>query len=94
LEGAARVHNWQISRRIRDIVGKPVWLTVGLNPQNIAEVIGAAEPFGIDVCSGVRTDSKLVGKNCKVFSLCWIKFSSACAGGVKSPGLLKTAPYE
>jgi len=65
LGGTGRVHNWNISRRIRELSGKPVWLAGGLNPQNVADAIGAVQPFGIDICSGVRTDGKLDSKKLK-----------------------------
>ncbi len=59
LGGTGRTHNWEISRRIRDAVGKPVFLAGGLNAGNVAEAIRAVAPAGIDVCSGVRTDGQL-----------------------------------
>jgi len=59
LGGTGRVHNWNISRKIREIVQIPIFLAGGLTPNNVREAIETVEPFGIDVCSGVRTDSKL-----------------------------------
>jgi phosphoribosylanthranilate isomerase len=59
LGGTGRIHNWEISRRIRELVDVPVFLAGGLTPDNVAEAIRQVEPFGIDVCSGVRTDGKL-----------------------------------
>jgi phosphoribosylanthranilate isomerase len=59
LGGAGRVHDWEISRRIRELVDVPVFLAGGLNPDNIIDAIQKVEPFGIDVCGGVRTDGKL-----------------------------------
>jgi phosphoribosylanthranilate isomerase len=59
LGGTGRVHDWSISRRIRDRVNVPVYLAGGLNPDNVFEAIATVRPFGIDVCSGVRTDGKL-----------------------------------
>jgi phosphoribosylanthranilate isomerase len=59
LGGTGRAHDWSISERIREAVEKPVFLAGGLNPGNIVEAIELVRPFGIDVCSGVRTDGKL-----------------------------------
>lgn len=59
LGGTGRVHDWRISRRIRDAAPVPVFLAGGLNPSNVAEASAAVRPFGLDVCSGVRTGGKL-----------------------------------
>jgi len=59
LGGTGRTHDWTLSRRIREAVAVPVWLAGGLTPGNVAEAIAAVAPFGVDVCSGVRTDGLL-----------------------------------
>ncbi|MBU6340929.1 MAG: phosphoribosylanthranilate isomerase [Bacteroidetes bacterium] len=59
LGGTGRVHNWSISRKIREAVSVPVFLAGGLRPDNVRAAIEAVEPFGLDLCSGVRTDGKL-----------------------------------
>ena len=59
LGGTGRVHDWQISRRIQDSVGIPVYLAGGLRPENVREAIAAVNPFGLDVCTGVRTEGRL-----------------------------------
>jgi phosphoribosylanthranilate isomerase len=59
LGGTGRVHNWEISRRIVDAVQKPVFLAGGLTPENIQSALHQVRPYGIDVCSGVRTEGKL-----------------------------------
>lgn len=59
LGGTGRVHNWTISRRIRDAAGVPIFLAGGLTADNVAEAIEEVRPFGIDVCSGVRTNGAL-----------------------------------
>jgi phosphoribosylanthranilate isomerase len=59
LGGTGRAHDWAMSRRIRDSVGVPVYLAGGLNPQNVGQAIAQVQPFGVDVCSGLRTDGNL-----------------------------------
>lgn len=59
LGGTGRVHNWEISRRIVEKVAVPVFLAGGLNPENITEALTAVRPFGVDICSGLRTDDAL-----------------------------------
>jgi phosphoribosylanthranilate isomerase len=59
LGGTGRTHNWMLSRRIREAVRVPVFLAGGLNATNVAGAIAAVQPFGVDLCSGVRTDDRL-----------------------------------
>ena len=59
LGGTGRAHDWAVSRRIRDAVQVPVYLAGGLNPLNVGKAIGQVQPFGVDVCSGLRTDGHL-----------------------------------
>ncbi len=65
LGGTGKTHNWQISRKIVVKVQKPVFLAGGLNPENISEAIRQVRPFGVDICSGVRTDGILDEKKLK-----------------------------
>lgn len=59
LGGTGRVHDWSVSRAIRDGVDKPVFLAGGLRAENVGEAIERVRPFGLDLCSGVRTDGRL-----------------------------------
>jgi len=59
LGGTGRTHDWTLSRRIRDAISVPVFLAGGLTPTNVADAIAAVQPFGLDVCSGVRTNDQL-----------------------------------
>jgi phosphoribosylanthranilate isomerase len=59
LGGTGRTHNWKLSRQIRDSVKIPVFLAGGLRIDNIRQAIEEVQPFGIDLCSGVRTNGKL-----------------------------------
>ncbi len=67
LGGTGRRHDWSISRRIRDAVKIPVYLAGGLKAENVSEAIRVVEPFGVDVCSGVRTDGKLDERKLSAF---------------------------
>lgn len=59
LGGTGNVHNWEISREIVKAVTVPVFLAGGLHSGNIREAIRRVQPFGVDVCSGVRSEGKL-----------------------------------
>ncbi len=59
LGGTGRVHDWQISRAIREAVDVPLYLAGGLHAGNVAEAIRLVQPFGVDICSGVRTNGQL-----------------------------------
>ena len=59
LGGTGRAHDWSISLRIRESQDVPLFLAGGLNEQNVREAIEQVRPFGVDLCSGVRTNGKL-----------------------------------
>ena len=59
LGGTGRVHNWNLSRQIRDNAKCPIILAGGLRPENVRHAIEEVQPFAIDVCSGVRTNGAL-----------------------------------
>lgn len=59
LGGTGRTHDWNLSLQIREAIDVPLFLAGGLKAENVAEAIRQVRPFGVDVCSGVRTDGKL-----------------------------------
>ena len=59
LGGTGRTHDWSLSRKIRESIEAPLFLAGGLNPSNVAAAIREVQPFGIDVCSGLRTNGHL-----------------------------------
>ena len=59
LGGTGRVHDWSISRAIREAVDVPVYLAGGLNASNAAQAVREVRPYALDICSGVRTDGRL-----------------------------------
>ena len=59
LGGTGRTHDWTISRTIREQCGRPLFLAGGLKPENVRDAIVQVQPFGLDICSGVRTNGQL-----------------------------------
>jgi phosphoribosylanthranilate isomerase len=59
LGGTGRVHDWQISRRFVANSDLPVFLAGGLQADNVAGAIDTVQPYGVDLCSGVRTEGVL-----------------------------------
>lgn len=67
LGGTGRTHNWDISKDIVDRVNIPVFLAGGLNPENVKEAIEIVQPYGLDICSGVRTNNRLDENKLQLF---------------------------
>ncbi len=67
LGGTGRVHNWEISKKIVETVKVPVFLAGGLKPENVNDAVKKVIPFGVDVCSGVRTNGNLDEIKLKAF---------------------------
>ncbi|MEE9573582.1 MAG: phosphoribosylanthranilate isomerase [Candidatus Neomarinimicrobiota bacterium] len=67
LGGTGKTHNWKISREIVAQIDIPVFLAGGLNSENVSKAIKIVKPFGVDVCSGVRTDVELDTKKVRRF---------------------------
>ena len=82
LGGTGRIHDWQVSARIRAAVAKPVFLAGGLNAANVAEAIGIVRPFGVDLCTGVREAGALSARRLGAFM--------AAVRGDASPGPRQT----
>lgn len=60
LGGTGRVHDWNVSRElVQAVPDTPVFLAGGIGPGNIGEAIRRVRPYGIDLCSAVRTDGRL-----------------------------------
>jgi phosphoribosylanthranilate isomerase len=67
LGGTGRTHNWEISRNIVERVNIPVFLAGGLNPENVKEAIEVVQPYGLDICNGVRKNNQLDEEKLKLF---------------------------
>ncbi len=67
LGGTGNVHNWDLSREIVKAVDVPVFLAGGLHAHNVRQAIETVKPFGVDVCSGVRTDGRIDANKVEAF---------------------------
>lgn len=59
LGGTGRLHDWTLSREIVRRSPVSVFLAGGLAPGNVAAAIREVRPYGVDVCSGLRTGGRL-----------------------------------
>ena len=67
LGGTGRTHNWELSREIRKAIPIPLFLAGGLNKNNVRQAIEKVQPFGLDLCSSVRTEGQLDRQKLKDF---------------------------
>jgi len=67
LGGTGKTHNWKLSRKIRDTVDIPIFLAGGINKENVQRAVEQVEPFGLDLCSSVRTEGRLDEKKLEAF---------------------------
>jgi phosphoribosylanthranilate isomerase len=56
-----------LSLKIREAIDVPLFLAGGLKPDNISRAIREVKPFGIDVCTGVRTNGHLDSEKLNAF---------------------------
>jgi len=59
LGGTGKTHNWDLSKKIRENISIPTYLAGGINKDNIRNAIEHVQPYGIDLCSSVRTNGQL-----------------------------------
>ncbi|MEG1054331.1 MAG: phosphoribosylanthranilate isomerase, partial [Janthinobacterium sp.] len=59
LGGTGRTHDWSVSARFVRASPRPVFLAGGLDATNVMEALRQVRPYGIDLCSRVRTDGQL-----------------------------------
>ncbi|MBD6618451.1 phosphoribosylanthranilate isomerase [Komarekiella sp. 'clone 1'] len=67
LGGTGRLHDWNLSAKIRQQVDVPIFLAGGLKPENVAIAVKQVAPFGLDLCSAVRSNGKLDEYKLKLF---------------------------
>jgi phosphoribosylanthranilate isomerase len=59
LGGTGRAHDWEVSAAFVRASDRPVFLAGGLSATNVADAIRRVRPYGLDLCSGVRTNGEL-----------------------------------
>lgn len=59
LGGTGDVHDWQISAEFVNRSELPVFLAGGIGPDNATQAIQRVQPWGVDLCSSVRTQGQL-----------------------------------
>lgn len=69
LGGTGRAHDWGVSAAFVKATERPVFLAGGLSAANVADAIKQIRPFGVDLCSGVRTDGQLDPEKLTAFVL-------------------------
>lgn len=57
--GTGQCIDWQLVRRITKAVNIPVILAGGLTPDNVANAIASAKPYGVDVITGVELERRI-----------------------------------
>ncbi|MEM9234930.1 MAG: phosphoribosylanthranilate isomerase [Pseudomonadota bacterium] len=59
LGGTGRIHDWDVSAEFVRRSPHPVFLAGGLTPENVVQAIKQVRPYGLDLCTGVRSDGAL-----------------------------------
>ena len=67
LGGTGKTHNWNLSKKIVEQSEVPVFLAGGINSENVKKAIEIVQPFGVDLCSSVRTNGKLDERKLELF---------------------------
>jgi phosphoribosylanthranilate isomerase len=83
--GTGKPHDWTISAAFVKTSPLPVFLAGGLNAANAGDAIRQVRPFGLDLCSGVRTDGRLDAAKLEAFMLAVRRADANPTGG--DPGL-------
>ena len=52
--GTGRVYDWNLAVEFKKRITKPLILSGGLNPENVAKAIETVQPYAVDVSSGVE----------------------------------------
>lgn len=53
--GTGQTFDWRLAMEFKQRVKKPVILSGGLSPDNIAQAVELVQPYAVDVCSGVES---------------------------------------
>jgi phosphoribosylanthranilate isomerase len=52
--GTGRVYDWNLAVEFQKRITKPLILSGGLSPENVAKAIEMVHPYAVDVASGVE----------------------------------------
>lgn len=52
--GTGRVYDWNLAVEFKKRISKPLILSGGMNPENVAKAIETVHPYAVDVASGVE----------------------------------------
>jgi phosphoribosylanthranilate isomerase len=52
--GTGRVFDWTLAAEFKKRITKPLVLSGGLNPENVAKAVETVQPYAVDVSSGVE----------------------------------------
>ena len=94
LGGTGRTHNCAISRRIREslaALGRPLHLAGGLHAGNVVDAVAAVQPWGLDLCSGLRSADRLDAARLAAFFAALRTTAVAAGLGLLSAGLARQA---
>ena len=61
--GTGLTHDWNKSGELIKVLDKPTFLAGGLNPENVADAIKQANPYGVDVNSGCKNNKGVKDKD-------------------------------
>jgi phosphoribosylanthranilate isomerase len=53
--GTGHAFDWSLAVKFRSQTQKPLILSGGLNPENVARAIETVQPYAVDVSSGVES---------------------------------------
>lgn len=59
LGGTGDVHDWDISAAFVSASPRPAFLAGGLTAANVGRAIARVRPYGVDLCSGARSNGQL-----------------------------------
>lgn len=87
LGGTGRSHDWSISAEIVRATSRPVFLAGGLNGSNAGAAVESVKPFGLDLCSAVRTEGRLDEHKLRQFMRAVREADGGAADAVPQRGL-------
>jgi phosphoribosylanthranilate isomerase len=67
LGGTGKTHDWMVSADFARASPKRVFLAGGINAANVEEAIRQVRPYGLDLCSSVRSNGRLDGARLTAF---------------------------